>query len=101
MFANYPGGAPELSSSELRGEAPAYVITPTFNLVRVQGTGDFPVAVWKARYPDGSRWWIVSLITMREDKISKFASYFAEEFAPPEWRSAWAERGERISNQGG
>lgn len=93
-FENYPGHAPSRSAGEqvfVLGEEPQYVMTPTFTLVRVEGTGESPVAVWKARYPDGSDWWVVMLITMRDGKMAKQVAYFAEVFSPPAWRAQWAE----------
>jgi ketosteroid isomerase-like protein len=93
VFANYPGRAPgrsPIAPLQVLGEQ-QYVMTPTFNLVRVEGAGDSPVAVWKARYPDGSHWWVVVLITMRDDKIAKMVAYFAEVFSPPDWRARWVE----------
>jgi hypothetical protein len=47
--------------------------------------------VWKARYPDGSDWSVVALITIRQDKIAKLVTYFAQDFDPPEWRAQWIE----------
>ena len=94
VFENYPGGLEsglETEQLQILGEEPRYVMTPTFNLVRIEGTGEQPVAILKSRYPDGSDWWVIALITMRGDKMAKQVSYFAPAFAPPDWRARWVE----------
>lgn len=94
IISNYPGSREVPLHSEglqVLGEEPRYVMTPTFNLVRVQGLGDSPISVVKSRYPDGSEWWIVALNTMRGERIAKQVTYFAPVFSPPEWRAQWVE----------
>ena len=66
-------------------------MTPTFNVVRVEGTGDTAVAVGRSRYPDGSLWWVINFITVRDDKIVRDTTYFAPAFPAPEWRAEWVE----------
>jgi hypothetical protein len=94
VFANYPGqGERGLRTEQLQvlGEEPRYLMSPTFNLVRLEGSGDHPIAVLRSQYPDGSRWWVIVLITMRGDRMAKQITYFAPAFTPPEWRAAWVE----------
>jgi len=94
IFENYPGGRPENSidkgSAKVIG-TDAWVMTPTFALVRVTGSGDTATAVMKVRYPDGSTWWIVNLIEIRASQIVRQTSYFAPEFEAPAWRAQWVE----------
>ncbi len=94
VFTNYPGGtgSPAYQDLRIRGDEPKHVMTPTFNVIRVAGLGEEPVAVWMSRYPDGSEWWIVSLLTMRDDKIAKQTVYFAPTLPAPEWRARWVEK---------
>ena len=40
----------------------------------------------RTHYPDGSRWFVVSILTLRDDRILHAETYFAPEFEPPEWR---------------
>ena len=94
IFENYPGSegrAIKTDQVAVLGDEPRYVMTPTFNLVRVAGTGEHPVTIVKSRYPDGSDWWIIGLITMRDGKMAKQVTYFAPAFPPPEWRAQWVE----------
>lgn len=92
LFSASPGEEPGYAQHlQILGEEPRYVMTPTFNLVRVEGTGDHPVAVVKIHYPDGSDWWLVGFFTMRGDKIAHMVVYWAPVFPPPEWRAGLAE----------
>jgi len=94
IFLNFPGGW-QLARAELArvaGSESHYVMTPTFNLVKVEGTGDTLTACAKVRYPDGSDWYIVSFITFKNHKILKRTDYFASLFEPPPWRARWVER---------
>jgi ketosteroid isomerase-like protein len=94
ILANYPGRDQTPIQGEVVrtiGEEPHYVMTPTFNLERVQGQGDNPVGVFTLRYPDGSRWWGIWFITIRDDKVARSLDFFAPEFPAPEWRAQWVE----------
>jgi ketosteroid isomerase-like protein len=92
LFSANPGEEPGYAEHlQILGDEPRYVMTPTFNLVRVEGTGDHPVAVAKIHYPDGSDWWLVAFATMRGDKIAHMVSYWAPVFPAPEWRAGVAE----------
>ncbi len=73
------------------GEEPHYVMTPTFNLVRVQGSGDNPVFVARIHYPDGSAWYMIAFNFIQDDKIARQTGYFAPEYPAPEWRAEWVE----------
>ncbi len=68
-----------------------YLMTPTFNVVRVEG-GDQAASYVKAVYPDGSQWYIVTFTTIREGKITRRIDFFAPFFEPPTWRADWVER---------
>ncbi|HEY8657207.1 MAG TPA: nuclear transport factor 2 family protein [Candidatus Limnocylindria bacterium] len=94
IFENYPGGRLENSIDKESARVvrtDAWVMTPTFALVRVIGSGDNTTAVWKVRYPDGSTWWVVNLIEIRDSRIVKQVSYFAPMFEAPAWRAQWVE----------
>jgi len=73
----------------IAGHGPHYVMTPTFNLVKVAGDGDELTSYVKAVYPDGSEWFIVNFFTFREGKIARSIDFFAPVFEPPAWRSQW------------
>jgi ketosteroid isomerase-like protein len=74
------------------GDEPHYVMTPTFNLVRVEGDGDALTVIAKSRYPDGSDWFVISILSFRDGKVARQIAYFAPCFPAPEWRAQFAER---------
>jgi ketosteroid isomerase-like protein len=76
----------------IAGDEEHYVMTPTFNVVKVEGTGDELTSYVKGRYPDGSDWYIVTLSSFRDGKIVKRVDFFAPFYDAPEWRSAWVEK---------
>jgi hypothetical protein len=94
ILVGYPGREVSGFQTEtvmLAGEEPHYVMTPTLNLVRVQGSGDNPVFVARIRYPDGSTWYMIAFNVIRDDKIARQTGYFAPEYPAPEWRAQWVE----------
>jgi hypothetical protein len=90
---NYPGSGGSIASSAPRilSEESRYVISPTFSLLRVEGSGDTLTVATKARYPDGSDWYVLLVITFRDGLVSKMVQFFAPTFPAPEWRRPWAE----------
>jgi hypothetical protein len=97
----YPGGRPAdgvaLSSMQVAAEA-RWLRTPAFTFVRAEGTGTTGTATFKARYPDGSIWWIVNRYELRGDQIARATMYFAPVFDPPEWRKPYTDHRE-VSGQ--
>lgn len=95
IVSTYPGRDASGFKTEpimVAGEEPHYLMTPTFNLVRVEASGDNPVFVAKLHYPDGTAWYMIGFCTIRDDKIARQVAYFAPEFPAPEWRIPWVER---------
>ena len=94
ILENYPGGLRKGSldpgSTRVIG-GDQWVMTPSFALVRVTGTGDARTAILKNRYPDGATWWVVNFFEFAAGKITKATVYFAPEFEPPDWRARWVE----------
>lgn len=93
VLLHYPGGwdKAKVVRVESAEERPHYVMTATFNLVKVEGMGDMLWAYMKVRYPDGSDWYVPSFITFRMGKILKRTDFFALPFDPPSWRAPWVE----------
>jgi hypothetical protein len=68
------------------------VLTPTFTGLRIEGRRRHLLrAEVTAAYPDHSIWPIVSLVTLRDGKVSRQRTHFAQPFEPPAWRSEWVE----------
>ncbi len=97
VIQNLPGSSAELgleiaSDPHIAGDAEHYVMTPTFNVVKVEGAGDELTSYVKLRYPDGSDWYVVTFSSYKEGKIVKRVDFYAPFFKPPEWRSQWVAR---------
>ena len=75
-----------------QGEDEHYVMTPTFQVVKVEGTGESLTSYVKARYPDGSDWYIVTFSTFKEGKILKRVDFYAPFYQAPAWRAKWVEK---------
>jgi hypothetical protein len=92
---NYPGGLPrdglDQSTARVAATNARWVKTPTFTFVRVEGTGNVGTAALKARYLDGSLWWVVIMYELRGDKIAKSTAFFAPFFEAPEWRKPYVD----------
>jgi hypothetical protein len=92
---NLPGGGTSMSISDdphIAGDQEHYVMTPTFTVVKLEGTGDELTSYVRVTYPDGSDWYIVSFSSYRDGKMTKRVDFFAPFFDPPEWRAQWVER---------
>jgi hypothetical protein len=88
---NYPGGMPEIDPGRIVGTEDKWVVTPSFTFERIAGSGDAWWSEGTAHYPDGSVWHAVTLYQMRQGRIYREITYWAEPFDPPEWRAQWVE----------
>jgi ketosteroid isomerase-like protein len=96
ILENLPGTGSGLRIADepyIAGDEEHYVMTPTFNVVKIEGTGDELTSYAEARYPDGSDWYIITLSSYKDGKIIKRVDFYAPFFDPPEWRSEWVEKG--------
>ncbi len=95
VIENYPGGllddGLDVSSARMAATEAQWVKTPTFTFVRVEGTGNVGTAAFKARYPDGSLWWVIILYDLRGDKVAKSTAFFAPTFDAPDWRKPYVD----------
>ena len=87
------------SGERIRGAANALAINrnfpggmPTLRSRRLVADGELVVSEAELTYADCSRYLGVSLMEFRDGLISKETDYFAEPFAPPQWRAQWVER---------
>ncbi|MEP7378687.1 MAG: nuclear transport factor 2 family protein [Chloroflexota bacterium] len=94
QLEHYPGGLPadryDDKNSKVLGDEERWAISPGYTVLPLTGPDRF-TTVTRAPYPDGSRWWVVSILTMKDDKIWHAETYFAPEFEAPEWRKGMAE----------
>ena len=68
-----------------------YIVTPTFNVVKVEDDGDELTSYVRSTYPDGSEWFIITFTSFKDGKVVKRVDFFAPFFDPPEWRAQWVE----------
>jgi hypothetical protein len=85
----YPGNLTQGAPLRIVGSEDRWVMTPNFSPLRVEGTGDVYTCVFQARYPDQRTWYVVSIVQLKDQKIWRATTFFAEEFEAPAWRAAW------------
>ncbi len=87
----YPGGALDIAKRDLVGAEDKWVLTPAYTTVRVTGTSDQYTLVLRARYPDGSDWFLVSVLEFKGGLVARATTYFAPDFPAPDWRAPFRE----------
>jgi len=92
VHENYPEGLPRDLEGRAIGSEDRWVVGPSFNVLRIEGTGDVYTIIGSARYPDGKTWQVVSLVELRSGRIAKSIEVYGEPFEPPAWRAKWVER---------
>ena len=91
QFENYPNMDPGTSElAEVIGDE-TYALTPSYTVIRVEGSGLRGTAVIRIQYPDASYWWAINLFELRDGRIARSRSYFAPDFEAPDWRAPYRE----------
>ena len=90
-FENYPDLGPGTSHLEEIIGGTTYALTPSYTVIGIDGSGDRGTAVIRIQYPDGSWWWAVNLYELRNGRISKSRTFFAQDFEAPDWRAPYRE----------
>jgi hypothetical protein len=88
---DYPGGLPDIDPGRIVGSEDTWVVTPSFTFERIAGSGDTWWGEGKARYADGSTWHVASMYQLRDGRVFREVTYWAEPFDPPAWRAQWVE----------
>ncbi len=92
MMAAYPGGMPRFEPKRLLGSEDRWAVSPLGGVYRVAGEGENWWGEWRMTYPDGRMWFTIDLIELRDGKVWRETTYWAEPFEAPEWRSHFVER---------
>ncbi len=71
-----------------------FPVPPSVTVREVRGSGDLFVVEATNDY-DGRVFDAVLILEFRDGRIARDTRYYAEPFAPPEWRAPWVERFER------
>src|SRR5258706_1534683 len=85
---NYPGGVGTVDSTTSRvvGADDHWVMTPSFSVLRIEGSGNVFTYAGTARYGDGQTWDLIAIIELRDGKIAKSTTWYAAPFQAPAWR---------------
>jgi len=91
IMTNYPGGLEGLGQDRIIGGEDRFVRSPLFTIIRVEGHDDVFTGIQRARYPDGSVWFVIGVVELRDGLVYRSQSFFAPAFDPPAWRAPWVE----------
>src|SRR5947209_16312875 len=75
---NYPGGLPKDVAGKVHGSEDKWIVGPSFNVLRIEGTGDRYTLLGSATYPDGKTWQFMSLVELRSGKIAKTTDVYGD-----------------------
>lgn len=94
QLEHYPGGlqagAADPAAAQVVGDDQRWVITPGYTVLPLAGPERYTTVV-RTRYPDGSMWYVISIVQVRDGRIAASETYFAPEFEAPEWRQGMVE----------
>jgi hypothetical protein len=85
----FPGGMPRADVTEIAGADDRWVVTPSMTIQRIAGSGDLWIAEGVNTYPDGHVYLVVALSWLRDGRVWRQTTYFAERFDPPGWRAPY------------
>ena len=91
ILSHYPGDLEGLGQDQIIGGEDRFVRSPMFTVIRLEGSQETFTGIQRARYPDGSFWYVVILVALRDGRIYRTQSFFAPNFDPPAWRAKWVE----------
>lgn len=97
IVRNYPGGVGTAETRRIVGEDGRWVMAPSFNLLRIEGSGDTFTYVANIRYPNGETWQVVAIMEVRDGKVAKATTWYAAPFEAPKWRAPYVERFEPMT----
>lgn len=103
ILKNYPGGVPGLTDrGQVVGGEQQLIMTPAFSLIRASCDKGKAACYALCRYPDGSEWYGIWFMTLRNGKLARSIVLHAPIFDPPGWRERWVEQmeappGERLA----
>jgi len=95
IVANYPGGEPRSGKVDrVVGAEDRWIVSPSYQPMRLVGEGDQYTAIAHVIYPDGSDWHVIQLIRLKDGRIYRITSYYAPAFEAPAWRAPYVDRTE-------
>jgi ketosteroid isomerase-like protein len=95
IIDHYPGGVGTVDAEHrIVGADDRFVMTPSFSILRIEGSGDTFTYAGTVRYGNGELWHIVAIVEARNGKIAKTTTWYAAPFPAPDWRAPFTERTE-------
>lgn len=91
IHEQYPGGLPTAETRRMLGCEDRWIMTPSFTLLRITGTGDVYTFEGALTYPGGERTHLLAILELRDGKVFRATNYFADPFPAPQWRAPWVE----------
>jgi ketosteroid isomerase-like protein len=90
---NYPGGVGTVApgSGRLIGAEDQWLLTPTFSVMRIEGSGNVYTYAGTITYSNGETWHMVWIVELQDGKIARAETWYAAPFEAPAWRAQWAE----------
>ena len=91
----YPGGVGTIDPARntLAGADDRWVMTPTFSILRIEGSGNTFTYTGTVTYPGtGEAWHVITIAVVRGDKVARTTTYYAPKFEAPAWRAPFVER---------
>jgi ketosteroid isomerase-like protein len=88
----YPGGTPKSTVRRIIGSEDRWTMTAANTVLRLAGEGEAWWGEWVMTYPDGTDWFCVDLLELRDGKVYRETVYWAPPLTAPEWRAKLVER---------
>ena len=85
----FPSGMPQVEIRELGGTEDRWVITPSMTVQRIACSGDVWFVEGLNTYPNGDVYHIVQHLRLRDGRIWRTTTYFAQPFEAPAWRAGF------------
>lgn len=94
LVRTYPGGVGTVApgSTRLVGSEDRWIMTPSFSILRIEGSGDVYTYAGTIRYANSETWHVVAIVELRGGKVARTTTYYAAPFEAPEWRKHLVER---------
>jgi hypothetical protein len=91
-MTGHPGGFEGKGIDRVVGTADRWVVTPASTVVRIEGSGDTFTGVGRLHYPDGTDWYVIAIGEIRDSRVWRVQTFFAETFEAPAYRASIVER---------
>ncbi|HET9680995.1 MAG TPA: nuclear transport factor 2 family protein [Candidatus Limnocylindrales bacterium] len=92
---HYPGGVGTVDPARgsLAGADDRWIMTPSWSIVRIEGSGNTFTYTGSVTYPaTGEVWHMIAIAVVRDGKIARTTTYYAPKFEAPAWRAPFVER---------